>query len=287
MFKRALEYQWQCFECKSCQKCHRRQTVTTATGTTEPVSPGKRMIFCEQCDRGFHLSCVGLRKLPEARWHCTVCLICSRCGARSAEGHPNPYLTGQQRDSLAMVANWTHEYATNELTRIREHLVTLCVPCERLRSQRDDDVLIRLQQPDAKCANSNSSSNSSGKAGSTGSSGSHNSSSRSSKSSKTSPSNNPRSSKAKKGDMPPKANNATKMAAPKTGSGVRGGAASTNTPLKATNPSRSSLGGGGSGTPKSSVSSASKIAVSSSNSSSAFKASPASNVLKPSAASKG
>lgn len=160
MFKRASEYPWQCFECKSCQKCHRRQNVAapaaaaTAAKVDNPVAgasttttaANRKMVFCDQCDRGFHLTCIGLRNVPDGRFHCTVCSICNRCGARSPEGHPNPYLTPQQRENLAMVANWTHEYATNELTRIREHVLTLCVPCVRHRKLQEEERLKRLHQ---------------------------------------------------------------------------------------------------------------------------------------------
>lgn len=169
MSKRASEYPWQCSECKSCQKCHRRlnvatvattadspvsasagnitaTTATTTTTTTTTTATNRKMVFCDQCDRGFHLTCIGLRNVPDGRWHCTVCSICNRCGARSPEGHPNPYLTPQQRENLAMVAIWTHEYDTNELTRIREHVLTLCVPCVRLRKHQEEERQQRLHQ---------------------------------------------------------------------------------------------------------------------------------------------
>lgn len=154
MFRRAQEYAWQCADCKSCEKCHRRPEAS------------RRMVFCDQCDRGHHLACIGLRNVPDGRWHCSVCCICNRCGARNPEGHPNPYLSAQQREHLAMMANWTHEYTTNELTRLREHALTLCVPCVRLRKQQDEDRQKRLQQrqreEEAKVPADGSSSSSSG-----------------------------------------------------------------------------------------------------------------------------
>lgn len=28
----------------------------------------------------YHIYCVGLRKVPEGRWHCQECAMCSSCG---------------------------------------------------------------------------------------------------------------------------------------------------------------------------------------------------------------
>uniref|UniRef100_A0A182VQW4 PHD-type domain-containing protein n=1 Tax=Anopheles minimus TaxID=112268 RepID=A0A182VQW4_9DIPT len=124
MYKRVQQYKWQCSECKLCMKCNRK-----------PSAMDSKMVYCDQCDRGYHLACKGLRNLPEGRWHCSICTICGLCGAQTPEGHPNPHLSVQQRQQLAMVAEWTHEYGLNELTNIREHLRTLCVPCVRQRKQ--------------------------------------------------------------------------------------------------------------------------------------------------------
>uniref|UniRef100_A0A182MB75 PHD-type domain-containing protein n=1 Tax=Anopheles culicifacies TaxID=139723 RepID=A0A182MB75_9DIPT len=124
MYRRVQQYKWQCSECKLCMKCNRR-----------PTAMDSKMVYCDQCDRGYHLACKGLRNLPEGRWHCSICTICGLCGAQTPEGHPNPHLSAQQRQQLAMVAEWTHEYGLNELTNIREHLRTLCVPCVRQRKQ--------------------------------------------------------------------------------------------------------------------------------------------------------
>lgn len=52
MSKRALEYDWKCAECKYCEKCQRSQD-------------DQKMLFCEQCDRAYHIYCVGLRNIPE------------------------------------------------------------------------------------------------------------------------------------------------------------------------------------------------------------------------------
>ncbi|XP_053671347.1 serine-rich adhesin for platelets [Anopheles nili] len=125
MYRRVQQYKWQCSECKICMKCKRK-----------PSAIDSKMVYCDQCDRGYHLACKGLRNLPEGRWHCCICTICGMCGAQTPEGHPNPNLSAQQQQQLAMVAEWTHEYGLNELTKIREHLRTLCVPCVRERRQQ-------------------------------------------------------------------------------------------------------------------------------------------------------
>ena len=66
------------------------------------------------------------------RWHCDICTICTNCGTKNQEGHPDPSLTQQQRQELSMIANWQHTYQKNSLTKIEEHISTLCVPCVRL-----------------------------------------------------------------------------------------------------------------------------------------------------------
>lgn len=70
------------------------------------------------------------------QYHCENCNICTECGTRSSEGHFNPNLTQQQKQDLAMVAHWTHEFTQNPLTNIREHKSTLCLPCQRRLNQK-------------------------------------------------------------------------------------------------------------------------------------------------------
>lgn len=71
--RKCREYAWQCAECKSCCACHR------------PADDDK-MLFCDLCDRGFHIYCVGLDTVPHGRWHCVECAICKSCGARDPSG---------------------------------------------------------------------------------------------------------------------------------------------------------------------------------------------------------
>lgn len=53
-------YPWQCTDCKTCSQCR-------------APSDDDKMIFCDRCDRGYHIYCVGLRKVPNGRWHCQQC----------------------------------------------------------------------------------------------------------------------------------------------------------------------------------------------------------------------
>ncbi|KAJ0176195.1 hypothetical protein K1T71_008369 [Dendrolimus kikuchii] len=71
--RKCREYAWQCAECKSCNGCQR------------PADDDK-MLFCDLCDRGFHIYCVGLDAVPQGRWHCVECAICKSCGARDPSG---------------------------------------------------------------------------------------------------------------------------------------------------------------------------------------------------------
>lgn len=54
MSLRVQEYEWQCTECKHCSKCRK-------------VSHEDKMLFCDQCDRGFHVYCIGLKAIPEGK----------------------------------------------------------------------------------------------------------------------------------------------------------------------------------------------------------------------------
>ena len=44
------------------------------------------MLFCDLCDRGFHIYCVGLTDIPGGRWHCGNCASCVSCGTKSPGG---------------------------------------------------------------------------------------------------------------------------------------------------------------------------------------------------------
>lgn len=46
----------------------------------------------------YHIYCVGLRRVPNGRWHCKECAICSSCGSKSPAG--NEHLKN---------AEWQHE----------------------------------------------------------------------------------------------------------------------------------------------------------------------------------
>lgn len=44
-------YAWQCADCKCCARC-------------EDLADDDKMLFCDLCDRGYHIYCVGLKKVP-------------------------------------------------------------------------------------------------------------------------------------------------------------------------------------------------------------------------------
>lgn len=145
MVRRINEYAWQCKKCKQCIKCRRKDNED-------------KMLFCNQCDRSYHIYCIGLRKIPNGNfnrhsilyryviskciyfrwkiignWHCAVCTVCTLCGARRPEGHNNPNLTPQQKQKLLAVAKWTHEYQENSVTKEHEHVAMLCTSCVALK----------------------------------------------------------------------------------------------------------------------------------------------------------
>lgn len=65
------------------------------------------------------------------RWHCDICAICTQCGSKNPEGHPNPTLSFEERETLSMIANWNHFYRVNHVTKLREHYMTLCQCCQK------------------------------------------------------------------------------------------------------------------------------------------------------------
>ncbi|CAG7728639.1 unnamed protein product [Allacma fusca] len=99
------KYNWQCTECKNCIECN------------DPADEDK-MLFCDLCDRGYHIYCVGLRKVPTGRWHCRVCSVCFSCGCTQ----PSP------DDRLA---EWHHEFRKGE-KNTRHFTHSLCVSCHKL-----------------------------------------------------------------------------------------------------------------------------------------------------------
>lgn len=56
-------YKWQCIECKSCGLC----------GTSDNDD---QLLFCDDCDRGYHMYCLKppLENPPEGHWSCSLCI---------------------------------------------------------------------------------------------------------------------------------------------------------------------------------------------------------------------
>ncbi|GMR38872.1 hypothetical protein PMAYCL1PPCAC_09067, partial [Pristionchus mayeri] len=57
------KFGWQCIECKSCAIC----------GTSDNDD---KLLFCDDCDRGFHLYCLQppLEQAPDDAWSCHLCM---------------------------------------------------------------------------------------------------------------------------------------------------------------------------------------------------------------------
>ncbi|XP_035256337.1 histone acetyltransferase KAT6B-like isoform X1 [Anguilla anguilla] len=54
---------WQCIECKTCSSCQIQG------------KNADEMLFCDSCDRGFHMECCDppLDRMPKGTWNCQVC----------------------------------------------------------------------------------------------------------------------------------------------------------------------------------------------------------------------
>lgn len=99
-------YPWQCMECKICTEC---------------LAPHDEdeMMFCDNCDRGYHSYCVGLQEIPKGRWVCSRCGKCSSCLSVNAvpEG-----VTGR----------WKNEYTKPLDGSEAEFLQIHCHSCSKL-----------------------------------------------------------------------------------------------------------------------------------------------------------
>eukprot|EP00456_Euglypha_rotunda_P016649 TRINITY_DN15551_c0_g1_i4.p1 TRINITY_DN15551_c0_g1~~TRINITY_DN15551_c0_g1_i4.p1 ORF type:complete len:343 (+),score=34.54 TRINITY_DN15551_c0_g1_i4:367-1395(+) len=87
---------WRCPNCSVCEEC----------GT---VSAGDavRLLVCDTCDRGYHMSCLKMAQAPSRAYRCNKCVRCRSCGSTTPGSDP--------RDK------WRRGY-------------TLCTPCGKLWS---------------------------------------------------------------------------------------------------------------------------------------------------------
>lgn len=115
-------YPWQCMECKTCIICR------------DPFDEDK-MLFCDECDRGYHSFCVGLKQIPVGRWTCDMCGMCASCLRRSpGEGS---------------ASRWKHEYTKPRDGAEAQFLQTLCSACSRLfRSGNFCPVCLKVYRND-------------------------------------------------------------------------------------------------------------------------------------------
>lgn len=154
MTMRVRNYNWQCCNCKCCMKCKVNRDHN-------------KMLFCEQCDRGFHIYCLGIKTVPDGefsaptniwiirpsdmymfwfitgRWSCNRCSICVRCGSSKPEGwfHSQQQLINAVNGENVKQARhkkvkWVNEYRVDHLTKVKEHISMLCVPCARMKPTR-------------------------------------------------------------------------------------------------------------------------------------------------------
>uniref|UniRef100_A0A8C6HU09 Histone acetyltransferase n=1 Tax=Mus spicilegus TaxID=10103 RepID=A0A8C6HU09_MUSSI len=60
---RVKALRWQCIECKTCSSCR------------DQGKNADNMLFCDSCDRGFHMECCDppLTRMPKGMWICQIC----------------------------------------------------------------------------------------------------------------------------------------------------------------------------------------------------------------------
>ncbi|KAK3698907.1 hypothetical protein QZH41_020366 [Actinostola sp. cb2023] len=122
LVKVIITYPWQCMECKTCTQCR------------DPFDEDK-MLFCDECDRGYHSFCVGLKQIPVGRWTCELCGVCASCLRRTPGEGPN--------------SRWKSEYTKPRDKSEPQFLQTLCSPCSRLfRSGNFCPVCLKVYRND-------------------------------------------------------------------------------------------------------------------------------------------
>jgi len=57
-------YQWRCMDCKVCVIC---------SDLADEANDEDNLLFCDFCDKGYHLHCVNLDKVPRGAWCCPEC----------------------------------------------------------------------------------------------------------------------------------------------------------------------------------------------------------------------
>nr|XP_018917462.1 PREDICTED: uncharacterized protein LOC109044279 [Bemisia tabaci] len=109
-------YDWQCTDCKRCAQC-------------KEVSDEDKMLFCDLCDRGYHIYCVGLRKVPVGRWHCQECAVCASCAVHE----PGP----------GDAAQWHHEFKKGGKGSKNIYVRSFCENCAKDQTPAEGNILRR------------------------------------------------------------------------------------------------------------------------------------------------
>jgi len=100
-------YEWECTDCKKCMMCFKSEDED-------------KMLFCDLCDRGYHIYCVGLTEIPGGRWHCGSCAFCVSCGTKCPAGE------GEKDESLDWIFETKIDMKGN---KVYSH--TMCHPCHK------------------------------------------------------------------------------------------------------------------------------------------------------------
>ncbi|KFM63412.1 Histone-lysine N-methyltransferase MLL3, partial [Stegodyphus mimosarum] len=111
-----LKKGWRCLDCTVCEECG------------QPHDEG-RLLLCDECDLSFHTYCLDppLEEVPTGNWKCKWCVMCIKCGSKSAGincvWQENYTLCGPCA-SYVVCCLCQQEYEENEL-------IIQCQRCER------------------------------------------------------------------------------------------------------------------------------------------------------------
>ena len=121
---------WRCTNCKVCECC--------ATATE---SDSASLVFCEICDRSYHMSCLTppCTELPTNLWichHCTRCKICSSIPSSTSPTNDSSAVSADSDNSTAVISSSASSSTEDPIPLVWGLCVDVCIRCVESEKQR-------------------------------------------------------------------------------------------------------------------------------------------------------
>ncbi|KAI3643768.1 hypothetical protein MP228_009932 [Amoeboaphelidium protococcarum] len=69
----AFRHKWECGSCKICSLCKQSPLNDPDSSEADRELDASSILLCDGCDQGFHLQCLGLKKMPQSSYICHSC----------------------------------------------------------------------------------------------------------------------------------------------------------------------------------------------------------------------